>query len=731
MLSWVVPRKFRFRPIWDEAFFYFYISFYIFVLKIEAIHLRRTIYCGEVREENIGQRVTCCGWMLTKRDMGGVIFIDLRDREGVLQVVFNAQNLSEDEFKIAESLRNQYVILVEGKIRLRDEDTVNRKIQTGTVELMADHIELISTCETLPFSLDDDEIVREDLRLKYRFLDLRRQPMINNLKFRHKVQKVTQDYLDNDGFICVETPMLMKSTPEGARDYLVPSRVHTGTFYALPQSPQIFKQILMVGGIDKYYQVARCFRDEDLRADRQPEFTQVDMEMSFVEQEDVLVHLEKLFKYIFKETMGKEVDYDFPRLTWNYCMDTYGSDKPDLRYDLPIVDITDIAKECSFSVFKKAVEDGGVVRAINVKGGAEFTRTTIEHLTEKALKYGAKGMAWIMIRPDGEIYSLLKKFFSQKDIDAIINAVDAKNGDFILFCADKLKNVRRILGNLRCDIANIQGLIKEDDYKFLIVTDFPQFEWSDEENRFMATHHPFTMPYEEDVQYLITAPEKVRAQAYDVVLNGVELGSGSVRIHKPDVQTKMFEALGFTDEQIENRFGFMVNAFKYGTPPHAGFAFGLDRLVMLLTGSQSLRDVIAFPKNKDASCPMTGAPDFVDKEQLDALKLGMFAEEQESEMNIKHKKNIEIDVENVANLARLSLTSEEKESMKSELSAIIGFADKLEEIDTNGVDVTAHIVPISNVLRDDVVTNTADRDNLLSNAPTMADGYMTVPKTFD
>lgn len=694
--------------------------------------MRRTIYCGELREEHIGQRAVCCGWMLTKRDMGGVIFVDMRDREGVLQVVFNAQNLKPEEFSIAESLRNQSVILVEGNVRLRDAETVNPKIATGTVELVADHIELISTSETLPFSLDDDEVVREDLRLKYRFLDLRRGPMIKNLRFRHKIQKVTQDYLDADGFICVETPMLMKSTPEGARDYLVPSRVHPGTFYALPQSPQIFKQILMVGGIDKYYQVARCFRDEDLRADRQPEFTQVDMEMSFVDQEDVLVHLEKLFKYIFKNTMGKEIEYDFPRLTWTYCMDTYGSDKPDLRFDLPIVDISDIAKVCSFAVFRKAVDDGGVVRAINVKGGADFTRTVIENLTEKALSYGAKGMAWIMIRPDGEVYSLLNKFFSKEDIDAIIGAVKAEPGDFILFCADKLKTVRRVLGALRLDVAEIQKLQKEDDYKFLMVTDFPQFEWSEEENRFMATHHPFTMPYEEDVDLLMTDPGKVRAQAYDVVLNGVELGSGSVRIHRPDVQTKMFEALGFSDEQIESRFGFMVNAFKYGTPPHAGFAFGLDRLVMLLTGATSLREVIAFPKIKDASCPMTDAPDYVDKEQLEALKLGMFAEQEtENAQSTKKAKKVDIDVEGVANLARLSLTPEEKKSMKSELSAIIDFADKLAGIDTEGVPVTAHIVPIDNVFRADEVTNEPNRDELLSNAPTKADGYMTVPKTFE
>ena len=694
--------------------------------------MRRTIYCGLVRESHIGQRITVTGWMLTKRDMGGVIFLDLRDREGVLQVVCNAQSLSPDEFAVAEGLRNQSVVLCEGVVRLRDEETVNEKLVTGTVELMADKIELISTSETLPFSLDDDAQIREDLRLKYRFLDLRRPVMINNLKIRHKIQKVTEDYLDKEGFLCVETPMLMKSTPEGARDYIVPSRVHPGTFYALPQSPQIFKQILMVGGIDKYYQVARCFRDEDLRADRQPEFTQVDMEMSFVEQEDVLVHLEKLFKHIFKEIKGVEYTEAFPRLTWTECMDVYGSDKPDLRFGLPIVDITDIAKTCSFSVFRKAADNGGVVRAINVKGGAEFTRTVIENLTEKATSYGAKGMAWIAIRPDGEIYSLLTKFFAKEDIDAIVKAVNAEPGDFILFCADKLATVRRVLGNLRLDVADIQHLRNKDDYKFMIVTDFPQFEWSDEENRFMATHHPFTMPYEEDVQYLMTDPGRVRAQAYDVVLNGIELGSGSVRIHKPDVQTKMFEALGFTDEQIEDRFGFMVNAFKYGTPPHAGFAFGLDRFVMLMVGADSLRDVIAFPKTKDASCPLTGAPDYVDPAQLEVLNLGSALEKHDSEeKKEKKKKAVEIDVDAVANLARLSLSEDEKKSMKKELVSIIDFADTLAEIDTAGVDITAHVVPMSNVFRPDEVTNKPDRDELLASAPAKEDGCVFVPQVVE
>ena len=693
--------------------------------------MRRTVYCGLVSEELIGSRQTVTGWVLTKRDMGGVIFLDLRDREGVLQVVCDLRYLPEEDFHTAEGLRNQSVILCEGEVRLRDEETINEKIATGTVELKADKLELISTCAPLPYPLEEGTSVREDLRLKYRFLDLRNPEMVQNLRTRHAVQRAAENYFDSRGFINVETPMLMKSTPEGARDYIVPSRVHPGTFYALPQSPQIFKQILMVGGIDKYYQVARCFRDEDLRADRQPEFTQVDMEMSFVEQEDVLVELEALFKYIFKEVTGSEYTEAFPRITWQECMDVYGSDKPDLRFGLPIVDITDIAKTCGFSVFRSVAESGGVVRAINVPGGASFTRTIIENLTDKARSYGAGGMAWIMIREDGEIYSLLTKFFAGDDIERIIAAVGAKPGDFILFCADKLSNVRRILGNLRLDVAQLQGLRNKDEYKFLFVTDFPQFEWSEEENRFMATHHPFTMPYEEDIQYLFSDPGRVRAQAYDVVLNGTELGSGSVRIHKPDIQTKMFEALGFDDEQIEERFGFMVNAFRYGTPPHAGFAFGLDRFAMILCKADSLREVIAFPKTKDASCPLTGAPDFVDKKQLEELNLGAAFGESASASSKKKKRRVEIDVDNVANLARLYLSEDEKKSMGKDLASIIEFADKLNEIDTEGVGITAHVVPVENVLRDDIVKNVPDRDNLLSNAPAKADGYIYVPRVVE
>lgn len=694
--------------------------------------MKRTEYCGNISEDIIGTRQICCGWVHTKRDMGGVVFIDLGDREGVLQVVFNASNISAEEFAVAEGLRNQSVICVGGIVSKRDEETVNPKIKTGTVELRADSVQLLSQSDTLPYDLEDGALVREDLRLKYRFLDLRRPEMINNLKFRHTVQKAAEEYLDNDGFICVETPMLTKSTPEGARDYLVPSRVHLGCFYALPQSPQIFKQLLMVGGVDKYYQVARCFRDEDLRADRQPEFTQVDMEMSFVEQEDVLIHLEKLFKFIMKKVKNIDIPYAFPRMTWTHAMDVYGSDKPDIRFDLPIVDLTQTVKGCTFSVFKSVLDKGGAVRAINVKGKADFTRSTIEELTEKAVKLGAKGMAWIAYKPDGEIYSILTKYFSEEQMQAILDKMSAEPGDFILFSADKLSTVRRVLGGLRLELGDMLGLRDKSVYKFLFVTDFPQFEYSEEEKRYISTHHPFTMPYPEDVQFLMTDPARVRAQAYDVVMNGIELGSGSVRIHDHDVQEKMFEALGLSDEQIHDRFGFMVNAFRYGTPPHAGFAFGLDRLVMLLVGADSLRDVIAFPKNKDGSCPLTDAPDMVDPAQLEILGLDKaFAASENKTDKSKKKTAVDIDVDNIAKLAKLSFSAEEKKTLASDMAAVINFADSIADINTDGIEATAHIAPLFNVFREDSAESNFERSELLKAAPTTADGYVTVPRVVE
>lgn len=694
--------------------------------------MMRTDYCGALREKDVGRTVTAAGWVQTKRDMGGVIFIDLKDREGTLQVVLGQQHLTPEDFAAAEKLRNQSVIQVTGNIRIRSADTYNPRLQTGTIELMAEKLVVLSQASQLPFDLDDNVQVREDLRLKYRYLDLRRSSLYQNLKTRHKLVRVVEEFLDERGFLNVETPMLCKSTPEGARDYLVPSRVHPGSFYALPQSPQIYKQLLMVGGIDRYYQIARCFRDEDLRADRQPEFTQVDMEMSFVEQEDIFQHLESLFKHIMREMKGLVSDEPFLRMTWQEAMDVYGSDKPDLRFGLPIVDLSDIARECSFAVFRRVADSGGVVRAICVPGGNSFTRSTIDELTRKAQSYGAGGMAWIALRPDGEVYSILTKYFSESDIQAIIQAVDAHPGDFILFCADKLATVRKVLGALRLDIGDLLGLRDKNVYKFLFVTDFPQFEWSDEEKRWVATHHPFTMPYPEDVQYLLTDPGRVRAQAYDVVLNGIEMGSGSIRIHDQQVQKIMFEALGFSDDEIQDRFGFMVNAFRYGTPPHGGFAFGLDRLVMILCGADSLRDVIAFPKVKDASCPMTSAPAAVSTEQLEVLGLlEGFKQEHIASQKQKRQNAGLIDIENVANLARLSLTDEEKRRLPDEMGDIIAFANQLAAIDTEGVPITAHVVPLRNVFREDIPAENFTREQMLFNAPTTDGVYMTVPKTVE
>ena len=684
--------------------------------------MKRTSYCGALRETNVNQIHTVMGWVQNKRDMGGVIFIDLRDREGILQVVFDGRNLTPEAFAAAEALKLESVIAVEGPLRIRGEETYNPKLVTGTIELAAKKLEVLSEAAALPFSMSEAGNVREELRLQYRFLDLRRPKLLNNLKFRHRLTKLIHDYLDGQGFLQVETPMLTKSTPEGARDYLVPSRVHQGMFYALPQSPQIFKQLLMVGGVDKYYQIARCFRDEDLRADRQPEFTQVDMELSFVDQEDILEHLEKMFKHLFREALGVEFQEPFPRLTWQQAMDRYGSDKPDLRFGLPIVDLTQQLKGCGFSVFRKAIDEGGMVRAVNVKGHGNFTRSAIEELTEKALKLGAKGMAWIALKDDGEPYSILTKYFSQEEFQSLLDAVDGKPGDFILFCADQFSTVCRTLGGLRLELADMLGLRKPGDYRFLIVTDFPEFEYSQEEGRYLATHHPFTMPYPEDIPYLISDPARVRAQAYDVVLNGVELGSGSMRIHQKDVQRKMFEALGFSEEQIQERFGFMVNAFQYGTPPHGGFAFGLDRLAMQMLEAESLRDVIAFPKNKDAVCPMTQAPNVVDPQQLEVLGLAALLSKEGTGKAVQKRQRPKIDVENVANLSKLLLSPEEKEAAAKDMEEIVEFANQLQAIDTENIPAAAHTAKLTNVFREDIPQTSCPRELLLENAPDQHDG---------
>ena len=693
--------------------------------------MKRTSYCGALRETNVNQIHTVMGWVQNKRDMGGVIFIDLRDREGILQVVFDGRNLTPEAFAAAEALKLESVIAVEGPLRIRGEETYNPKLVTGTIELAPKKLEVLSEAAALPFSMSEAGNVREELRLQYRFLDLRRPKLLNNLKFRHRLTKLIHDYLDGQGFLQVETPMLTKSTPEGARDYLVPSRVHQGMFYALPQSPQIFKQLLMVGGVDKYYQIARCFRDEDLRADRQPEFTQVDMELSFVDQEDILTHLEKMFKHLFREALGVEFQEPFPRLTWQQAMDRYGSDKPDLRFDLPIVDLTQQLKGCGFSVFRKAIDEGGMVRAVNVKGHGNFTRSAIEELTEKALKLGAKGMAWIALKDDGEPYSILTKYFSQEEFQSLLDAVDGKPGDFILFCADQFSTVCRTLGGLRLELADMLGLRKPGDYRFLIVTDFPEFEYSQEEGRYLATHHPFTMPYPEDIPYLISDPARVRAQAYDVVLNGVELGSGSMRIHQKDVQRKMFEALGFSEEQIQERFGFMVNAFQYGTPPHGGFAFGLDRLAMQMLEAESLRDVIAFPKNKDAVCPMTQAPNVVDPQQLEVLGLAALLSKEGTGKAVQKRQRPKIDVENVANLSKLLLSPEEKEAAAKDMEEIVEFANQLQAIDTENIPAAAHTAKLTNVFREDIPQTSCPRELLLENAPEQHDGCVFVPQVVE
>jgi len=690
--------------------------------------MKRTKYCGSFNERDIGQFVTVTGWVQTKRDMGGVIFVDLRDREGLLQVVFNAQNLSVTDFSAAERLKSEAVISVNGDIRQRDEETLNPRLKTGTIELTAKQIEIVSEAEPIPFSIEEGGKVREDLRLKYRYLDIRRPEMLNNLRCRHSVSKVIHEFLDDEGFIEVETPILTKSTPEGARDYLVPSRVHPGSFYALPQSPQIFKQLLMVGGIDKYYQIARCFRDEDLRADRQPEFTQVDLEMSFVDQEDILQHLEKLFKHIFKAIKGIEINEAFPRLTWSEAMDKYGSDKPDLRFDLPIIDVTELVRNCGFSVFSKEAGNGGVIRAINVKGCADLTRSTIDNITQKAISFGAKGMAWIAIKEDGEPYSVLTKYFSEEQMSDLLQAVDGKPGDFILFSADKYSTVCRTLGGLRLYLADMLKLRRADDYKLLFVTSFPQFEYSEEEKRYIATHHPFTMPYPEDIPYLISDPARVRSQAYDLVLNGIELGSGSIRIHKKDIQQKMFEALGFTPDEAKERFGFMIDAFQYGTPPHGGFAFGLDRLVMLMIGADSLRDIIAFPKIKDGSCVMTDAPSTVDQSQLEILGLNMTQGETGTVKSPTGKSLPSINMDNVASHSMFYLADDERTSIEREMQDIIAFAGQLSQADTADIPATCHIVNKENVFRPDLPKVTFTREELLENTPQKQDGYIFVPQ---
>ena len=591
------------------------------------VGLKRSHRCTEVSADNVGQTVTVMGWVQTRRNLGALIFVDLRDRTGLLQVVFDENEIGKDGFDKAYTLRNEYVIAVVGKVQKRS-GSVNTNLKTGDIEVVAEQLRILSESETPPFPIEDNISTKEELRLKYRCLDLRRPDIQSNIMMRSKVTTLTRAFLANEGFLEIETPMLTKSTPEGARDYLVPSRIHPGKFYALPQSPQLFKQMLMCSGYDRYMQIARCFRDEDLRADRQPEFTQIDMELSFVDVDDVIDVNERLLAYLFKEVLGVEVKLPIQRMTWQEAMDRFGSDKPDLRFGMELKNITDLVRDCGFGVFTGANEDGRSVGGINAKGQGEMPRKKIDALVDFAKGYGAKGLAYIAIQSDGTVKSSFSKFMTEEEMQAIIKALDGENGDLLLFAADKNKIVWNVLGALRVELADQMGLLDKNDYRFLWVTEFPQFEWSDEENRFVAMHHPFTMPMDEDLDKLESDPGSVRAKAYDIVLNGTEIGGGSVRIHQADVQKRMFKALGLTDEVANEKFGFLLDAFKYGVPPHAGLAYGLDRLVMLMAKRDSIRDVIAFPKVKDASCLLTNAPDIVDEKQLHELSIKIDQEEQ-------------------------------------------------------------------------------------------------------
>ncbi|MGN0299206.1 MAG: aspartate--tRNA ligase [Lachnospiraceae bacterium] len=584
--------------------------------------LKRTHRCCEVSTQNIGEKVVLMGWVQKRRNLGSLIFIDLRDRSGIMQLVFDVDRVHEEGFAKAETLRSEYVIAVEGEVARRS-GAVNKNLATGEIEVIVSQIRILSEALTPPFPIEDGIQTKDELRLKYRYLDLRRPELQSKIMLRSKVTTSVRTFLDKEGFLEIETPMLTKSTPEGARDYLVPSRIHPGNFYALPQSPQIFKQLLMCSGYDRYFQLARCFRDEDLRADRQPEFTQIDMELSFVSQEEVMEVNERLLAHIFKEAIGVEVPLPIQRMTWTEAMNRFGSDKPDVRFGMELKNISDVVANSQFAVFKSALENGGTVRGINVEGQGAMPRKKIDALVEFAKGYGAKGLAYIAIQPNGSWKSSFAKFMTEEEMAAIIERMEGKAGDLLLFAADKTSLVWNVLGALRLELGKQLGLIKKDEYKFLWVTEFPLLEFSEEENRYVAMHHPFTMPMEEDLPLLDTDPGKVRAQAYDITLNGVEIGGGSVRIYQSEVQEKMFEVLGFTKESAYERFGFLINAFKYGVPPHAGLAYGLDRLIMLMTQADSIREVIAFPKVKDASCLMTEAPNIVDCKQLDELGIAI------------------------------------------------------------------------------------------------------------
>ena len=592
--------------------------------------LKRSHRCAELNKANIGETVTVMGWVQKNRNKGGIVFVDLRDRSGILQLIFENGDVSEEDFEKAGRLRSEFVIAATGVVEARS-GAVNENLATGEIEIRVKELRILSEAETPPFPIEENSKTKEELRLKYRYLDLRRPDLQKNLIMRSKVATLTRQFLDEEGFLEIETPILVGSTPEGARDYLVPSRVHQGSFYALPQSPQLFKQLLMCSGYDRYFQIAKCFRDEDLRADRQPEFTQIDMELSFVDVDDVIDVNERLIAKIFKDILDVEVPLPIQRMTWQEAMDRFGSDKPDVRFGMELVDVSEAVKDSEFVVFKGALENGGSVRGINAKGHGEMPRKKIDKLVDFAKDYGAKGLAYIAIQNDGTIKSSFAKFMTEEEMATLVKAMDGENGDLLLFAADKNKVVWDVLGNLRLEIARQLEILDKGEYKFIWVTEFPLLEWNDEQERYQAMHHPFTMPMDEDLPLLDTDPGKVRAKAYDIVLNGTELGGGSVRIFDRDIQNRMFEMLGFTPEQAQTQFGFLLNAFKYGVPPHAGLAYGLDRLIMLMAKEDSIRDVIAFPKVKDASCLMTEAPTRVEQKQLDELAIALVEEAKEIE----------------------------------------------------------------------------------------------------
>ena len=592
--------------------------------------LHRSHRCTEVNNTMIGNTVTVMGWVQKSRNKGGIIFVDLRDRSGILQVIFEEANCGEESFAKAEKLRSEFVVAITGEVAKRG-GAVNENLATGDIEVIAKDIRILAEADTPPFPIEENSKTKEDLRLKYRYLDLRRPDLQKNIMMRSKVTTLVRSFMADEGFIEIETPTLCKSTPEEARDYLVPSRIHPGEFYALPQSPQIYKQLLMCSGYDRYFQIARCYRDEDLRADRQPEFTQIDMELSFVDVDDVIDVNERLLAKLFKEVIGVDVQLPIQRMTYKEAMERFGSDKPDLRFGMELCDVTDVVKDCEFVVFKNAIEAGGSVRGINAEGQGAMPRKKIDALVDFAKGYGAKGLAYIAIHEDGTMKSSFAKFMKDEEMQALVEKMNGKPGDLLLFAADKSKLVYDVLGALRLEIADQLGLLKKDEYRFVWITEFPLLEWSEELGRYQAMHHPFTMPMEEDLQYIESDPGRVRAKAYDIVLNGTEIGGGSVRIHQDDIQEMMFKALGFTMERAYDQFGFLLNAFKYGVPPHAGLAYGLDRLVMLMAQEDSIRDVIAFPKVKDASCLMSEAPNTVDAKQLEELGIAIAKPEAETE----------------------------------------------------------------------------------------------------